>query len=46
MGSSVANAKLYVANIRDALTGADPAGKASYEANASAYLARLDALDA
>src|SRR5215212_9062570 len=43
---SVANAKLYVANTRDALTASDPAGKASYEANASAYLAKLDALDA
>ena len=43
---SVANAKLYVANIRDALSLTDPAGKGSYEANAAAYLARLDALDA
>jgi zinc/manganese transport system substrate-binding protein len=43
---SVANAKLYVANIRDALTASDPAGKASYETNASTYLAKLDALDA
>lgn len=43
---SVANAKLYVANIRDALAAADPAGKAAYEANATAYLAKLDALDA
>ena len=43
---SVANAKLYVANIRDALTAADPAGKATYEANATAYLAKLEALDA
>src|SRR5438552_5865170 len=43
---SVANAKLYVANIRDALSAADPAGKGSYEANAAAYLAKLDALDA
>jgi zinc/manganese transport system substrate-binding protein len=42
---SVANAKLYVANIRDALGVADPAGKASYDANATAYLARLDALE-
>jgi zinc/manganese transport system substrate-binding protein len=42
---SVANAKIYVANIRDALTKADPAGKAAYEANAAAYLAKLDALD-
>jgi zinc/manganese transport system substrate-binding protein len=43
---SVANAKIYVANIRDALVSADPAGRASYEANATAYLAKLDALDA
>ncbi len=42
---SVANAKLYVANIRDALSAADPAGKASYEANATAYLAELDTLE-
>jgi zinc/manganese transport system substrate-binding protein len=43
---SVANAKLYVTNIRDGLVAADPAGKGSYEANATAYLAKLDALDA
>lgn len=43
---SVANAKLYVANVRDGLIAADPAGKAAYEANAAAYLAKLDALDA
>jgi zinc/manganese transport system substrate-binding protein len=43
---SVENARLYVANIRDALTAADPAGKSAYEANAKAYLAKLDALDA
>jgi zinc/manganese transport system substrate-binding protein len=43
---SVANAKLYVANVRDGLIAADPAGKATYEANATAYLAKLDALDA
>jgi zinc/manganese transport system substrate-binding protein len=43
---SVANAKLYVANIRDGLVAADPAGKGTYEANAAAYLAKLDALDA
>jgi zinc/manganese transport system substrate-binding protein len=42
---SVANAKTYVANIRDALVKADPAGKAAYEANASAYLAKLDQLE-
>lgn len=42
---SVANAKLYIANIRDALSAADPAGKAAYEANAAAYLGKLDALE-
>lgn len=42
---SVANAKIYVGNIRDALVAADPAGKATYEANASAYTGKLDALD-
>jgi zinc/manganese transport system substrate-binding protein len=42
---SVANAKIYVANIRDALIAADPAGKAAYAANAAAYLAKLDALE-
>src|ERR687887_365373 len=41
---SVANAKIYVANIRDALIAADPAGKDAYNANAAAYLAKLDAL--
>jgi len=43
---SVPNAKIYVANIRDALIAADPAGKSSYEANATTYLAKLAALDA
>jgi zinc/manganese transport system substrate-binding protein len=42
---SVANAKIYVANIRDALIAADPAGKDAYGANAAAYLAKLDALE-
>jgi zinc/manganese transport system substrate-binding protein len=42
---SVANAKIYVANIRDGLVKADPAGKEVYEANATAYLAKLDALE-
>lgn len=42
---SVANAKVYVANIRDALGKADPAGAAVYEANAKAYLAKLDGLE-
>jgi zinc/manganese transport system substrate-binding protein len=43
---SVANAKIYVANIRDGLSAADPAGAATYAANATAYLAKLDALEA
>jgi zinc/manganese transport system substrate-binding protein len=42
---SLANAKIYVANILAALIAADPAGKATYEANAKAYLAKLDELD-
>ena len=42
---SVVNAKIYVANIRDALVAADPAGAPAYRANADAYLAKLDALD-
>jgi zinc/manganese transport system substrate-binding protein len=42
---SVASAKIYVANIRDALIAADPAGKDAYLANAAAYLAKLDALE-
>jgi zinc/manganese transport system substrate-binding protein len=42
---SVANAKIYVANIRDGLIAVDPAGKVDYETNATAYLARLDALE-
>jgi zinc/manganese transport system substrate-binding protein len=42
---SVANAKIYVANIRDALIAADPAGEAVYRDNAADYLAKLDALD-
>jgi zinc/manganese transport system substrate-binding protein len=42
---SVANAMIYVGNIRDALIAIDPAGQADYEANATAYLARLAALD-
>lgn len=43
---SIGNAKIYVANIRDALIAADEAGKAAYEANAATYLNQLDALDA
>lgn len=43
---SVANARTYVANIRDALVAADPDGAEAYRANAAAYIAKLDALDA
>lgn len=42
----VANVKIYVANIRDALVAADAAGRAHYEAAAASYLRQLDALDA
>jgi zinc/manganese transport system substrate-binding protein len=42
---SVVNAKIYVANIRDALSIADPPGAPTYRANAGAYLAKLDAVD-
>jgi zinc/manganese transport system substrate-binding protein len=42
---SVANARIYVANIRDALVTADPAGAGIYRDNADRYLAKLDALD-
>lgn len=42
----VSNAKIMVANIRDALIAADPDGRAIYEANANAYLGELDELDA
>jgi zinc/manganese transport system substrate-binding protein len=42
---SVANAKIYVANIRDALVAADPADAAVFIANTATYLAKLDALD-
>ncbi len=42
---SVANAKIYVANIRDALIAADPGGASVYCANADNYLGKLDALE-
>jgi zinc/manganese transport system substrate-binding protein len=35
---SLANGRLYVANIRDGLIAIDPDGKSTYEANANAYL--------
>jgi zinc/manganese transport system substrate-binding protein len=42
---SIVNAKIYVANIRDGLIAADPAGEEVYRGNAENYLARLDALE-
>ena len=42
---SVANARTYVANIRDALVGVDPANAEVYRANAERYLTKLDALE-
>lgn len=38
--------KIYVANIRDALSAADPDHAAAYAANAAAYAARIDAVAA
>ena len=42
---SVANAKIYVANIRDALIAADPGDAGVFKINAENYLKKLDALD-
>ena len=42
---SVGNAKVYVANIRTALSATDPANTERYRTNADAYLAKLDALE-
>ena len=42
---SLANGKIYVANIRDALITADPDGKAAYEANAKQFLDRIAAME-
>jgi len=43
---SLANGKLYVANIRDGLIAADPDGKTIYEANAAKYLDEIATEDA
>ncbi|MBV8578261.1 MAG: metal ABC transporter substrate-binding protein [Acetobacteraceae bacterium] len=43
---SVANAKLEVGNIRDALVAADPADAETFRSNAARYLSELDRLDA
>lgn len=42
---SVPNARIYVANVRDAFCQADAAGCQSYTDNADAYLEALDSLD-
>jgi zinc/manganese transport system substrate-binding protein len=42
---SVVNAKIYVANIRDALVTANPADAEAFRTNAAAYLTKLDRLD-
>jgi ABC-type Zn uptake system ZnuABC Zn-binding protein ZnuA len=42
----VANVIILVGNIRDALVATDPARAELYEANAAAYIAELEALDA
>jgi ABC-type Zn uptake system ZnuABC Zn-binding protein ZnuA len=42
----VANVIVMVGNIRDALVAADPSNAELYEANAAAYVAELEALDA
>lgn len=42
---SVANAKIYVANIRDGLSHAEPSKKDIYYANAASYLGKLDTLE-
>lgn len=42
----VQHATVMVANVRDGLVAADPANAATYRANAAAYLAELNALDA
>jgi len=43
---SLANGKIYAANIRDALIAADPAGKATYEANAKKFIDGMTAMEA
>ena len=42
---SIANAKIYVANIRDALAAAAPADAEAFKSKAQAYLTELDALE-
>jgi zinc/manganese transport system substrate-binding protein len=42
---SIANARIYVGNIRDGLTQVDSAGVSTYDTNAKTYLIKLDALE-
>jgi zinc/manganese transport system substrate-binding protein len=42
---SIANAKIYVANIRDGLMEVDPVAANIYDNNAKSYLVELDALE-
>jgi zinc/manganese transport system substrate-binding protein len=42
---SIANARIYVGNIRDGLTQVDAAGASTYDTNAKTYLIKLDALE-
>ena len=42
---SIANVRIYVANIRDGLTRVDPAGASIYDTNTKSYLADLEALE-
>jgi zinc/manganese transport system substrate-binding protein len=43
---SLANGRIYIANIRDGLIAADPAGRATYEANAAKFLADVAQVEA
>ena len=43
---NIANVKIYVANIGEALEKADPAGAKTFETNGLAFAAELDALEA
>jgi zinc/manganese transport system substrate-binding protein len=42
---SIANARIYVANIRDGLMKVDPASASIYDTNVKSYLDELDALE-
>jgi zinc/manganese transport system substrate-binding protein len=42
---SIANARIYVGNIRDGLTQVDSAGASTYDTNTKTYLVKFDALE-